>query len=145
MRKTLTLVPALVLALGLLAGCGDDDPTTTPTETQTSTASATPTETSTPTPTPTPTEEPGVVIQATIRGDDLDPNGERVEVPLGEPITIVVDADHAGELHVHSDPEQELAYKKGTTRVEIAPITVPGIVEVEDHDADKLLVSLLVQ
>lgn len=142
MRKTLTLVPALVLSLGVLAGCGGDEPTTTPTTTPTPTTSGTtPTETTT----PTPTEDPGVVIQATIRGEDLDPNGERVEVPLGEPITIVVDADHAGELHVHSDPEQELAYQKGTTRLEIAPITVPGIIEVEDHDADKLLVSLLVQ
>lgn len=142
MRKTLTLVPALVLSLGVLAGCGGDEPTTTPTTTPTPTTSST---TSTETTTPTPTEDPGVVIQATIRGEDLDPNGERVEVPLGEPITIVVDADHAGELHVHSDPEQELAYQKGTTRLEIAPITVPGIIEVEDHDADKLLVSLLVQ
>ena len=142
MRKTLTLVPALVLSLGVLAGCGGDEPTTTPTTTPTpTTSSTTPTETTT----PTPTEDPGVVIQATIRGEDLDPNGERVEVPLGEPITIVVDADHAGELHVHSDPEQELAYQKGTSRLEIAPIRFPGIIEVEDHDADKLLVSLLVR
>ncbi|HET7736726.1 MAG TPA: hypothetical protein VFK52_12165 [Nocardioidaceae bacterium] len=143
MRRTLTVVPALVLSLGALTGCGDDDPATsgeTPTPT---TTSVTPTETTTTT--PTPTEDPGVVIEATIRGEELDPNGERVEVPLGEPITIVVDADHAGELHVHSDPEQELAYQKGTTRLEIAPITVPGIIEVEDHGADKLLVSLLVQ
>ena len=141
MRKTLTLLPALVLALGVLAGCGDDEPSTTPPETTTPTTSSSPTETST----PTPTEDPGVVIEATIRGEDLVPNGERVEVPLGEPITIVVDADHAGELHVHSDPEQELEYQKGTTRLELAPITIPGIVEVEDHGADKLLVSLLVQ
>jgi len=139
MRKTLTLLPAVVLALVVLAGCGDDDPGSTPTPTPSTTP------TGTDTTSPTPTEDPGVVIEATIRGDELDPNGERVDVKLGEPITIVVDADRAGELHVHSDPEQELEYAKGTTRLELDPITVPGIVEVEDHVADKLLVSLLVQ
>jgi hypothetical protein len=141
MRTKIFAASTLVLAMCLLAGCGDDgasaDPTPTPTVT-TTTPSETPTQSSS----PTPTKEPGVVIKATIRGNDLDPNGERVAVPLGEPITILVDADRAGELHVHTTPEQELAYGAGKTRLELEPITTPGLYEVEDHIAEKLLVSL---
>lgn len=141
MTRTLSLTLATaVLALGSLAGCAEDDePSTKPTPTTSS--SSTPTPSGSPSATATPTVD-GVVIRATIRGDELDPNGERVKVPLGEPITIVVDADRAGELHVHSAPEQELEYGKGITRVTLDPITIPGIIEVEDHVADKLLVSL---
>ena len=131
--KTLAASAACFLALGLLAGCGDDEqPSTEPTN------SSTPTDT----PTQSTTDEPGVVINATIRGDDIDPNGERLDVKLGEPITIVVDADREGELHVHSTPEQELEYAKGQTTLELDPITTPGIVDIEDHVADKVLVSL---
>ncbi|HSV38674.1 MAG TPA: hypothetical protein VLI04_07925 [Nocardioidaceae bacterium] len=143
MRTKIIAVPACLLALGLIAGCGGDDPAAEPTSTPTvTTTSPSPTLTQSPTQSPTPTDEPGVVIEATIRGNDLEPNGKRVAVPLGEPITIVVKADRAGELHVHTTPEQELAYAKGTTRLELAPITTPGLYEVEDHVAEKLLVSL---
>ena len=141
MRKTPLALSACLLVLGgLLAGCGDDngaanDPTPTPTET---TGGPTETPTTTPSETAAPT---GTVIDATIRGNDLEPNGERVKVKVGEEITINVDADRAGELHVHSSPEQELEYAKGKTTLHLT-IKTPGIVEVEDHVADKVLVSL---
>src|SRR5262249_51342002 len=109
MRKTPIALAACLLSVGLLAGCGDDtDSSTTPTNTPTST-----------------TTDDGLVINATIRGDEVDPNGERLEAKVGEPITINVDADRAGELHVHSTPEQELEYDKGKTTLHLDPITTP--------------------
>jgi hypothetical protein len=143
MRSTTGALSAALLAVCLLAGCGGDDSgdASEPTPTATSTPSDTPTTTQSPT--PSPTEPAGVVIDATIRGDDIEPNGERVKVGLGEPVTINIDADRAGELHVHSTPEQELPYKVGKTTVELS-FDTPGIIDVEDHVSDKLLVSLQV-
>ena len=50
-----------------------------------------------------------VTFRATVT-----PNGERVEVPVGEPVELIA-ADQPGEIHVHSTPEQEIEYPKGTT------------------------------
>ena len=53
------------------------------------------------------------VIKVTFDGDTVTPNGERVEVATGQDIQLDVTADEAGEIHVHSSPEQELEYKAG--------------------------------
>jgi hypothetical protein len=118
MRKRLFALSACLLVIGgLTAGCGGKDKTGT-------------------TPTPTST-----VVNATIRGNDIEPNGKRIPVKVGEDITINVDSDRDGELHVHSSPEQHLEYKKGKTTFHVS-IKTPGIVDIEDHVADKVLVSL---
>ncbi len=147
MRATTLAISACVLGLGLLAGCGDDEPGTTPDPTPTASQSESPTPSSTPSPTqsesPSPTDPAGLVIEATIRGDDLEPNGERVKAKVGEEITINIDSDRAGELHVHSAPEQTLPFPKGLTTLTIT-IDRPGVVDVEEHEADKVLVSLQV-
>ena len=84
-------------------------------------------------------------IDITIEGEDLTPNGDRVEVQVGQPIVLVVKADAEGEIHVHSDPEHELSYGSGTTT--LAPFTIdrPGIVEVESHTLEKTIVQLEVK
>ncbi|WP_395693009.1 hypothetical protein [Nocardioides sp.] len=82
------------------------------------------------------------VISVTISGDTVTPNGERVEVAVGQPITLHVEADAPGEIHVHSSPEQELEYDKGMTMLELTPISTPGTVDVESHSLDKVIVQL---
>jgi hypothetical protein len=64
-----------------------------------------------------------------------------VEVAVDEEIELVVQADEGGEIHVHSNPEQTLQYGAGTTTL---PITLdqPGVVEVESHDLDQVIVQL---
>ena len=52
---------------------------------------------------------------------------------VGQPITLEVTADRAGEIHVHSDPEQELEYSAGSTTLTMVPISRPGVVDVESH------------
>ncbi len=74
----------------------------------------------------------------------MTPNGDRVDVKAGEPVTLNVTADAAGEIHVHSNPEQELEYDAGETTLTLT-IDQPGIVEVESHDLDKVIVQLEVQ
>lgn len=82
------------------------------------------------------------VIQVTFDGDSVTPNGERVEVSVGQPITLEVTADAPGEIHVHSTPEQELEYQKGQTTIKLTPIDAPGTVDVESHALEKVIVQL---
>jgi ABC-type glycerol-3-phosphate transport system substrate-binding protein len=85
------------------------------------------------------------VIDVTFKGEDVTPNGERIEVSVDQPITLHVTADKPGEIHVHSDPEQEFEYKAGTSDITMDPITKPGVVEVESHTLDKVLFQLEVR
>ena len=86
-----------------------------------------------------------LVVKITIKGDTLDPNGKRIDVATGQPIDLEVTADAPGEIHVHSDPEHELSYPAGTTRLDEFVIDRPGVVAVESHTLDKTIVQLEVK
>jgi len=85
------------------------------------------------------------VITVTFSGDSVTPNGERVDVSTGQDVRLEVTADKPGEIHVHSNPEQQLEYSKGTSTVTIKGIDAPGQVDVESHALDKLIVQLEVR
>ncbi|MCF6376754.1 hypothetical protein L2K70_03980 [Nocardioides KLBMP 9356] len=124
MRLPLRAAPlVLVLGLGLTACGGDDSPAD----------SAGPT-----------TDGDAVAITVTRKGDDFTPNGERVELGVDQTLTLTIDADQAGELHVHSTPEQEIEYDAGTSEHELT-IDRPGVVEVESHEPDVVLLQLEVR
>jgi hypothetical protein len=135
----------LVLSAGLAACGGSDDP-----ESAESTSAATPDDSptdSTDDPAEEPTEEPTdelATITVTREGDSFTPNGERVELAVDQTLVLTIDADEAGELHVHSTPEQDIAYGEGTSEHEIT-IDRPGVVEVESHDPDLVLLQLEVR
>ncbi|WP_457206904.1 hypothetical protein [Nocardioides sp. P5_C9_2] len=136
----------LLVTLGVTA-CGDD--TATEPDSESSATPSTPSESSSTTEsTPsdsTQSPDPATqTIEITFEGDTVTPNGERVEVPLGEEIELVVTADAPGELHVHSTPEQELEYAAGTTTLPLV-IDQPGVVEVESHDLELTIVQLEVR
>jgi hypothetical protein len=118
MRRTATVLTVLLCALTVLAGCGDDDTGSPP-------ASGSDTTT----------------VDITFSDGSVTPNGERVEVKAGEPIELVVKADEPGELHVHSNPEQEFEYGAGTTTLELS-LDQPGVVDVEAHDPKAVIVQL---
>ncbi|KAA1425691.1 hypothetical protein [Nocardioides antri] len=85
-----------------------------------------------------------VVVEITFEGGEVTPNGDRVEVGAGEPIDLVVTADEPGTIHLHSTPEQEFSYEEGTETFEIQ-IDRPGVVEVESHELDQVIVQLEVR
>lgn len=85
----------------------------------------------------------GLVLEAAIEGTSITPNGERVEVPLGEPVVVRVVSDRPGELHVHSTPESFVEFGAGRTSAELS-FERPGIVEIEDHDTGFVLFQLQV-
>ena len=125
-RGLARLVPlALVVAVSLTA-CGGGEDADPPASTQ-------------------PAKD-GDSVSVTVTREDgqLTPNGERVELGVDQTLVLTVTADEAGELHVHSTPEQEIAYKEGTTEHEIT-IDRPGVVEVESHEPDSIVLQLEVR
>ena len=59
----------------------------------------------------------------------------------GEEIEIVIKSDEAGEPHVHSEPEQVLEDAAGTTNLTLT-IDEPGVVDVERHEPEALVLQL---
>lgn len=117
MRRIAATVSILACTLALAAGCGgSDQPEQSSSETKT--------------------------IHVTVTADSVTPNGDRVEVSVGQPIELVVESDAPGEIHVHSSPEQEFEYDAGTTTLTLKPIDRPSIVDVESHTLDKTIVQL---
>ena len=148
MRRTLATLAVLLGTAALASGCGGDDDSisTEPTSTVPNSTEATPTDPASSEATePTETADGTQQIEVTFAGDTVTPNGERVEVAVGEPVELVVTADKPGEIHVHSSPEQELTYRAGTSTLELDPIQRPGVVEVESHGLEKTIVQLEVR
>jgi hypothetical protein len=117
-HRPLRLASAAALVVLTLTSCGDDQPSG-PTETK--------------------------KISITFEGDTVTPNGERVEVGVDQPIELDITADAPGEIHVHSNPEQELEYDAGSTTLTIDPIDQPGVVDVESHTLEQTIVQLEVE
>jgi len=115
--RRVPLVATVITTLVMLTGCGSDDPAV-------GTA---------------PTSEAGR-IELTFEGADAPPT-ERVQVEPGEEIELVVKSDEPGELHVHSDPEETLEYAAGTTTLMLT-IDVPGVVDIERHEPEALVLQL---
>jgi len=84
-------------------------------------------------------------IEVTFEGDSITPNGDRIEVTHGQDVILHVTADAPGEIHVHSSPEQEFEYDAGETDLTITDLDQPGVVEVESHTLDKVIVQLEVR
>jgi hypothetical protein len=82
-----------------------------------------------------------VTIDITIKDRNVKPSGSKVEVKAGTPIHLRIDSDMDGELHVHSSPEQEIEFRSGTTEKTLT-IKQPGVVDVEIHQLDKVVVQL---
>lgn len=126
----------LVLALGLSA-CGDggdDDPAAT--------SSSSPDQS--PSGSASTDDSDAVAVTVTREGDAFTPNGERVELEVGQTLDLTITSDVAGEFHVHSTPEQEIAYDAGTSEHQIT-IDRPGVVEVESHEPASIVLQLEVR
>jgi hypothetical protein len=125
MRRTLASIAALTLGAAVLTGCSGGDAGGAG-----SSGSSGP-------------DTGRQTISITFEGDSVTPNGERVQVQLGKPVVLDITADKAGEIHVHSTPEQEIHYPAGSSTERIT-IDKPGVVDVESHDLDKTIVQLQV-
>jgi len=90
-----------------------------------------------------PVSPAGQRIEVTVTGGQVSGDTGRVPVAAGEHVVLVVTSDVADELHVHGyDLEAELP--PGTPATVEFDATIPGVFEVELHDAGTLLLSLQV-
>lgn len=120
MRRTLAPVAVVLSLLTFATACGDEEKPAAD------------------------TQDPKV-IEVTFEGGSVTPSGDRVEVSTGQDVELEITADEAGEIHVHSTPEQELEYDAGESTVVIEGIDQPGTVDVESHGLEKVIVQLEVQ
>ncbi len=127
MRSTLVILAALVATAPALTACSGDSSSQSD-NSSTGSSSASP-------------ATGGTTVDITIKAGKVTPNGDRVKATVGAPVTLHLDADKAGELHVHSSPEQEIAFKAGTSTKKVT-IDRPGIVDVEDHALGQVIVQL---
>ena len=147
--RTGTALAATVLGIGILAGCGTEEPepgtaASEPTSSPTGNPSTTPGATESPRDLSTPDEVQPQTVEVRFEGDSVTPQGERVQVTAGEPLVLRITADEPGEIHVHSSPEQEIEYDAGTSEKSLT-IDKPGVVEVESHTLEVLMMQLEVR
>lgn len=149
-RVLTRLAPVVLVLAASLTACGGDGDADPPATDQASSSSPSDMPSETPSDTPS---DPGsesssaddsVALTVSREGDTFMPNGERVELGVGQALVLTIESDEAGGLHVHSTPEQEIAYDAGTSEHEIV-IDRPGVVEVESHDPDVILLQLEVR
>lgn len=84
------------------------------------------------------------VIEIAFSGGKVTPIAESVDVHVGQTVVLDITADVAGEIHVHSTPEQHVEYGVGHTQVPLNAITLPGTIEVESHSLEKTILILQV-
>lgn len=140
-RFSTTIAATFTLVLAL-AACGSaDEDTALPAEPTDATSSVTPSAASSPAAPVSPSTEStdlGPLLTITIDGEEVSPNAEEIHLGTGEKLLVEIDSDRAGELHIHSAPEQFVQFAEGTTDGEIV-VNTPGTVEVEDHDTSAVV------
>ena len=67
-----------------------------------------------------------------------------MKAKAGDVLLVTITSDRAGELHVHSSPEQEVAFGAGTTELEVE-LKQPGQVDIEEHESGVLIARVLVR
>ena len=88
--------------------------------------------------TPSPDSE---IIAITLDGKTVSPSAESREIKLNQPVVLRINSNAAGQLHVHSSPEQVVDFPAGESEITLT-FKIPGVIAVEDHALDKLIVQL---
>ena len=94
-------------------------------------------------PTSTATSPAGQRIEVQVAGGQVTGDTGRVPVAVGRQVTLVVTSDVADEVHVHGyDLTAELS--PGQPAELTFDATIPGVFEVELHEAGTVLLTLQV-
>jgi hypothetical protein len=87
---------------------------------------------------------PAVDAAVTVAGGAVTGVGPRLDVPLGATLRLTVRSDAADELHVHGY-DRSLDLAPGAPALLELTADVPGVFEVELHDAGTVVTSLRVR
>jgi hypothetical protein len=148
-RRNGALICGAVIMGLLLSGCTSDaEPQTT---TSPSTAVGSPSEPSSAATSaaPSPRESPSLTADYTltvninIRGGKTVPNGEKINIRVGQQVILNVTSDTDDEIHAHIGGEgYELPVRAGRPARGSFTIDSPGSFEVESHHLEKIIVIL---
>jgi hypothetical protein len=131
------LSAALLLAL---SGCAGTDSSASPAASAASASSTSPAaELSTTTPVP----PAGQQLAVQVAGGKVTGDTGRVPVPVGDHVTLTITSDVADEVHVHGY-DLEATLTPGTPAEISFDAGIPGVFEVELHEAGTVLLSLQV-
>ena len=142
---------ALVVCLGLAACGGPAEPEAAPSADPSATTAATssPSVSAGPTTAATPSAESAnrVVVDITIADGKVSPNGQKVDVAVGQEVELNVTSDVDDEIHAHTDTADgyALEVKAGVPTTGTFSVTSAGSFEVESHDLEKIIVILNVR
>lgn len=126
-----------------VSGCSDDGTSPTAVDPSATAGSTSPRDRASEPPASESADVP-LVVTITVQGETLTPQAKQLELQVGDPLTLNIASDRAGELHVHSAPEQTLSFPPGKSTLRLT-IDRPGQVDVEEHESGELLLRLLVQ
>jgi len=85
------------------------------------------------------------LVKVRFADGKVTPNGDRVAVEKCQEVQFIVAADEEGEIHIHSDPEHELEYGEGEEEFPPLKFDRPGVITVESHDLEQVIVQLEVE
>ena len=88
-----------------------------------------------------------VVVDITIADGKVTPNGEKVDVAVGQEVELNVTSDADDEIHAHTDDADgyELEVKAGVPTTGRFTVASAGSFEVESHHLEKIIVILNVR
>jgi hypothetical protein len=130
-RLLLTLTAAVALLAGSACSSSPPEPAVAPPDGPAATAS------------PEPAEP--LVIDVDIAEGRVSPTNQQFTATRGQPILIQVDSDTADQLHVHSTPEQTFEVKPEPGQAFRFTVEVPGRVDVELHQAHRVIATIAVR
>ena len=151
-RRLAALVLGGVLSGMALTGCtsppaGTASPSpelTSASPSPSATVSSSPSAAATPSPSPSETSAAdSVTIDITIADGQVDPNGEKINVEVGQTIVLNVTSDEHDEVHAHTEGDgYELEVPAGKKVSGEFTLNSPGSYEVESHHLEKVIVIL---
>jgi hypothetical protein len=140
-RRLAVVLLAAVLPLAACAGTDSAASGSTSSETSSAASSSASGASSS---NPAPSTPEGQRIEVEVTGGQVTGDTGRVPVAAGEQVTLVVTADTADELHVHGY-DLTAALAPGAPAEVTFDATLPGVFEVELHEAGTVLLTLQVQ
>lgn len=138
---------ATACSIVLLSGCTSTkaEPVTTPSSASSASTAASPSTSESPSVSPS-TASDAVIITVTIADQQVSPNGEKINVTKGQTVVLNVTSDTDDEIHAHNGGDgYELEVTAGRTATGRFVATDTGSFEVESHQLEKTIVTLVVR
>jgi hypothetical protein len=86
----------------------------------------------------------GVTVDISVKDGTVTPTAGRVDVRVGQKVTLHLTSDTDEEIHVHTVPDREYELGAGDDIRRSFTVRSPGVVAVEAHHLDVTAVRLVV-